>query len=907
MDERIDPGTPFDADIEEQIEECDALLAVMTHDSRRDTSVCRDEVVYALNWEKRVIPIRTAEDVRPTLLLCRRNWVDLADDYDAGLNKLLGYLSDEEGMLSDPLGVAAAINEIDFSRDLARLREGFVGRDWLTEKIDQWLAESPRSAMVIIGEPGIGKSAIAAWLVHERDPQIAAVHLCSTQITDSTDPHRFVETVVAQLSARLPEYASLVEMLRPEQRRETAGRAFEELVTNPLSGLECERDALLLVVDSLDEAQRQDGETVLDVLEANVDRLPGWLRVIVTTRADDRICQRIRAHEWIELEAEGNENMEDVSDFIAGRLEDDRLAERLVEADAAPAEVQAEVERISAGNFLVAKALLIAVEEATISVDDLSEVAPDLHDFYQKLFRAWFPDTDEFDADYYPLFGALAISVGPLPRDLIEEMLGRDARETRRRLIRIGQVLQERDGGWVLFHSTLRDWLSDADLAVDFWCDPKEAHEHLGEVLMARYGRGELGEYGSRALPVHLREAQMWEPLTAVLTDYGFVEGLREEGMPREVATEYSASYLHLLGRTSVPPAASISRALAVNLSRIADEQEMRGDATNALISYNAAHQLMLGLADDAMGDVDGLRDLSVSHDKMGDILLGREDRDGAMDHYKESLAIREDLMVAHPLKLMPSDLVASYQRVAQACLAHGDTSEAVPLLQKALVLCDQMVAQHPDDPSLGRAQSLCHERLGDAYARLGDHTKAMAAYQETLAIVESLIVLQPNSTELHFRIAMVKGRIADSLRAQGHHSDALDALEAGREALKKLTLVDPLRAEWRSNLAVCEVRRGDILVQQADYAAALVAYEASLNALQPLLDGDARNRRFLRQACDARGRAGTVAFRIGRLAEAKHHVGECCALIHYMRHLGMALDPLQTQILDYIEKETPP
>ena len=47
----------------------------------------------------------------------------------------------------------------------ARLREGFVGRDWwLSARIDEWLAESARQEMAIIGEPGIGKSAIVAWL-----------------------------------------------------------------------------------------------------------------------------------------------------------------------------------------------------------------------------------------------------------------------------------------------------------------------------------------------------------------------------------------------------------------------------------------------------------------------------------------------------------------------------------------------------------------------------------------------------------------------------------------------------------------------------------------------------------------------------------------------------------------------
>jgi len=50
--------------------------------------------------------------------------------------------------------------------DYARGRlEGFTGREWLVEKVRAWLgrADAP-PFLLILGEPGIGKSAFAAHL-----------------------------------------------------------------------------------------------------------------------------------------------------------------------------------------------------------------------------------------------------------------------------------------------------------------------------------------------------------------------------------------------------------------------------------------------------------------------------------------------------------------------------------------------------------------------------------------------------------------------------------------------------------------------------------------------------------------------------------------------------------------------
>jgi len=52
----------------------------------------------------------------------------------------------------------------DFSRDIKRLTQDFVGREWVFDEIDNWLHRQDQRFFILTGEPGAGKSAIAAKL-----------------------------------------------------------------------------------------------------------------------------------------------------------------------------------------------------------------------------------------------------------------------------------------------------------------------------------------------------------------------------------------------------------------------------------------------------------------------------------------------------------------------------------------------------------------------------------------------------------------------------------------------------------------------------------------------------------------------------------------------------------------------
>lgn len=203
--ESIEKGGLWEVRIERGIKESAVLLAVLSPHAVREESVCRDEVVYALCVGKPIVPVRQDPNPRlqPPLLLARRNWVDFTADYEQGFQALLQFLGgDGSGLRPPALPTITGVVPLDFGVEIARFTHGFTGREWVQHEIDRWLATDSRRAMVIVAEPGVGKSAIAAWLSQTR-PDVLGIHFCTQQNSRTRDPYEFV-ACPGQPPARAP-------------------------------------------------------------------------------------------------------------------------------------------------------------------------------------------------------------------------------------------------------------------------------------------------------------------------------------------------------------------------------------------------------------------------------------------------------------------------------------------------------------------------------------------------------------------------------------------------------------------------------------------------------------------------------------------------------------------------------
>ena len=503
----IEAGGQWDIRIEQGVRSADVLLAVMTPHSVREDSVCRDEVILAHTLGKSIVPVRASSDpaVRPTLLLVRKSWLDFTGDYEEAFGRLVRVLTGDESALFKPLAASVAgLVPIDFGPELARHTSVFVGRDWLDRELDDWLADEAGRAFVIVGEPGIGKSAIAAHIATTR-ADVAAVHFCTIRNSRTLDPYEFVAAVTGQLSGRVSGFADAMEVRNPEVPRERAGDAFRELVVEPARRVPRPESTQILVVDSLDEAATRAGETIADLLLDQAPDLPPWLRVVATTRPESEILERLRALSTFELQADRPENTQDLAEFVHSRLVDERAANR--------------VAALAEGNFLYAHMATEALAAGTITAEELAGLPAGVSDYLAVAFRRAFPSGEEYSTQYAPILRCLIAAFAPVPEDVLRRAVGSD-RESLSLRIRVLRPYLRVEGPsgqrcFALYHRSVSEWLQDAIAAGPYFCDSERGHADLADALNEDES---AREYRLRWLPQHLRVLRRWDALYSFLS-----------------------------------------------------------------------------------------------------------------------------------------------------------------------------------------------------------------------------------------------------------------------------------------------------------------------------------------------------------------------------------------------------
>src|SRR5438270_2192499 len=178
-----------------------------------------------------------------------------------------------------PESMPSGFYALDFSSDIERLTQDFIGREWIFTEIENWLRNKQERFFILTGEPGIGKSAIAARLI-QRSVYAVAYHFCIAGRNSTVTPSVFLRSLAAQLGKLLPGYGeALANTIDPihlsiqvniDVRTMTGGQItgviinhlyagnpeeeMEILLRAPLAELVAPPNPVLILVDSLDEA-----------------------------------------------------------------------------------------------------------------------------------------------------------------------------------------------------------------------------------------------------------------------------------------------------------------------------------------------------------------------------------------------------------------------------------------------------------------------------------------------------------------------------------------------------------------------------------------------------------------------------------------------------------------------------
>jgi tetratricopeptide (TPR) repeat protein len=109
-----------------------------------------------------------------------------------------------------------------------------------------------------------------------------------------------------------------------------------------------------------------------------------------------------------------------------------------------------------------------------------------------------------------------------------------------------------------------------------------------------------------------------------------------------------------------------------------------------------------------------------------------------ALKSYRDSLAIRERLANVDPGNAgWQHDLSVSYERVGDVLKAQGNLPEALQSFRDEFAIQDRLVKSDPGNADWQRALSVTYRKIGDVLKAQGNLPEALKSYRDSLAIRE--------------------------------------------------------------------------------------------------------------------------------------------------------------------------
>ena len=287
-------------------------------------------------------------------------------------------------------------------------------------------------------------------------------------------PKMLVQSLSYCFISSIVGYLAKIEalLLQIDLSRESASELFTYLILEPLHQLP-KVSPMYIVIDALDECEFNSHDELLKLIIHEFVKLPKWISVILTSRPDHKVLQKLRkVKPVIELLSSDHRNIKDITIFLSDVLH----------GKVAPDEFQASVNLLvkkSEGMFLYFHyAMETLIEEESLTFLQIQSLLPDgIDDYYEQNFARIFKELGK--ELYQIILQVITAARSSLPLSMVAPLLQMSANEAAKAIKTISFFLPVRNEHIEVFHKSIRDWLSDEKLAGEYTVDSSLGHRHL--------------------------------------------------------------------------------------------------------------------------------------------------------------------------------------------------------------------------------------------------------------------------------------------------------------------------------------------------------------------------------------------------------------------------------------------
>jgi hypothetical protein len=284
---------------------------------------------------------------------------------------------------------------------------------------------------------------------------------------------------------------------------------------------------------------------------------------------------------------------------------------------------------------------------------------------------------------------------------------------------------------------------------------------------------------GSPAISVH-RLVQ--EVVRAWLREAGSAEAHSTQAT-QIVASAYDANRTHAAARHNT---AWLPHGLAIldhgpldgpaawhtlwTCNQIGDFGITRGELYRAKDAYETGLKIARGLADASPENHQWQRDLSVSHDRIGNVQSAQGNLADALNSYKASLGIRERLAKADPGNAgWQRDLSVSHDKIGDVQTAQGNHNEALSVFRQGLTIRERLAQTDPGNATWQRDLAISHGRVAMIEAQKRNGAEALTTFRKGREIITRLKLASPTDATLPNDLAWFDAQIAALEKREGN------------------------------------------------------------------------------------------------------------------------------------------
>jgi hypothetical protein len=373
---------------------------------------------------------------------------------------------------------------IDFTTFIEDRTEAFVGREFVFDAFDNFTRKEPKGYFFVLGDPGIGKSALSAQMVKKR----GCLHHFNIRAQGINTPLSFLRNISAQLIAAYG--LSHSEIICDDAQFLQNSGFLDKILLEVASRLQGNKT--FVVLDGLDEVDNHGLGSGANPLGLPII-LPSGIYIFVTMRKDT-VKPRIDSPcEWFTIQHDSDYNFADIRAYLQQALRTQGIKAYIVSKGLTESTFLEQLVSKSEGNFMYLRYVLPEIERGLYKSSALEDLPSGLRNYYEDHWRKIRSRNSEQWFTYeLPIVMALTVVKKPVSIDLISEFSGvRDRSRIRSVLLEWGQFLHQDFADihnqpkerYRIYHESFLDFIAEKEEVKEERVSRGEANRKIADVL----------------------------------------------------------------------------------------------------------------------------------------------------------------------------------------------------------------------------------------------------------------------------------------------------------------------------------------------------------------------------------------------------------------------------------------